>query len=128
MLELRLFFGLQTDDIEAARLEVERLLGVRLHGRNNLPWDDYYSNWPETEDEIALHFNWFDWEDDVKAADYDRYPLVLELSAPRNPETQEAALKASPLLRAERVADTPAPPPGYWDEAESKRLTRKRRS
>lgn len=110
-------FGIQTGDIESARLEVERIVGVQLHKRHGV-WGAYYSNWPAEENSVRLRENWFDYEDDVKAADYDEHPLVLHLSRPTDLPMVEAALSASPLLRAERVPDLPAPPPGYWEGAE----------
>ncbi len=110
-------FGFRTDDIEAARQEVERIVGVQLHMRDGA-WGYYYSNWPAVENFVDLHENWFDHEDGVKAADFDEHPLVLRLHRPTNLPVVEAALSASSLLRAERVPDFPDPPPGYLDAAE----------
>ena len=98
-------FGLRTADMEAARAEVERLLGVTLHGRVSSQWEDYYSNFPQQVDSVKLYVNWADAEDDLKASDFDTYPLILKLGHPTRIEAQEKLLAASPLLRAERTLD-----------------------
>lgn len=101
----RLYFGIQSDDLEACRREVERLLGVSLHGRVSIHWGEYYSNWPERIDHVELQFNWEDYEDGIKSPNFYRFPLVLSLIDSTAPAAHMASLVASPLLRARRVLD-----------------------
>jgi len=97
------YFGLATDDLEAARLEVERLLGVTLHGRRSGQWEMYYSNFPNRSDFVQLYVNWADAELNETAPDFATYPLIVEIEQPSDIAAQERALAASPLLRAERT-------------------------
>jgi hypothetical protein len=86
-------YGLRTDDLEAARVVAERVLGVTLEPRNSSYYGgDYYRKRSDNADDVILQINNDGEADGWAEPDYREFGVLLRVFSPADGDRYKKAL------------------------------------
>jgi hypothetical protein len=105
-------YGMKTDDLEEARILVEKTLAIELEPHNSsYHGGDYYSKKMENRDEILLQMNNDNDGEEGSWAneDYKDFGILLQVYSPEHGDDYKKALssKCSKFILLERSLTTP---------------------
>jgi len=104
-------YGFKAGDLEAARILVEKTLGIELEPRNSsYHGGDYYSKKLESRDEIVLQVNNDGEEGGWAEEDYKDFGVLLRLYSPEHGDEYKKVLTSSDsgFVLLERSLTTPS--------------------
>lgn len=94
--------GIRFDDLEKARMRVEKLLGIKMRGVESHAYGgDLYDYDFKDGAILTLFQNWNAIDGEWNRSAYEEYPLLIELDLTRNLDDIEEKLTKYPVLRVE---------------------------